>query len=86
MPLTHGDITYRATLVAGVRYQADPPLCNVCESPVTPATLGQSYLAAPASDGPRGQYEIIECARCAGRQADQRSRERFAAAHSEATP
>ena len=76
-----GDIAYHPAPGAGVRYQTDPPVCNACEQAVTTANLGKMYLDTPQPHSPRGLYEILECATCVGHQADQRTRERFAAVH-----
>ena len=81
MALRNGDIEYRGQLDGGVRFQADPPVCNGCEQPVTHGNLGALTLSEPTPDGPRGLYEIVLCVTCANQEASEATCLRFIERH-----
>lgn len=60
---TAGDIEYRqASVAGGIRFQTNPPVCNLCEREITRKNFGWAYLV---SDGKTpGQFEFIECTAC----------------------
>jgi hypothetical protein len=66
MPLNaEGDIQYIDTHKEAIRYQADPPVCNLCKQEITRENFGWMYLEGH----PRGQVECIECRGCTMRRA-----------------
>jgi hypothetical protein len=64
MPLdTAGNIEYRnAPVPGGTRFQADPPVCNLCKQEITRENIGRSYRLM--DERTRGKFEVIECTRC----------------------
>jgi hypothetical protein len=64
MPLdAAGKIKYREVVIPeGIRYQDDPPVCNLCKQEITRANIGWVYLTNNGSKG--GQVEFIECTAC----------------------
>ena len=66
MPLNAiGEIAYIDTPKGRIRYQADPPVCNLCKQEITRENVGWMYLERH----PRGQVECIECRGCTMRRA-----------------
>jgi hypothetical protein len=66
MPLNAvGEIEYTDTQKGRVRYQADPPVCNLCKQEITRENVGWMYLERH----PRGPFEVIECRGCTMRRA-----------------
>jgi hypothetical protein len=68
MPLdTAGKIQYRkAQTAGGIRFQASPPVCNVCEQQITRKTFSCVYLESEEWNKARGDelFERIECTSC----------------------
>jgi hypothetical protein len=61
MPLNaNGDIAYRSLAHVGIRLQADPPLCNICQQVITRANFGWMSL----EESSRGPWEWIACRAC----------------------
>jgi hypothetical protein len=64
MPLdTAGKIEYKELSIIGtVRFQADPPVCNVCEQEITRRNFGfagvENVRRTPET------FEFIECTAC----------------------
>ena len=67
MPLnTAGEIVYRpAPRTGGVRFQANPPVCNRCEREITRQNFGWASLRRDRQTP--GHCEVIECAGCTAR-------------------
>ena len=64
MPLDPGGkIVYRAASgQGGIRYQADPPVCNICKQEITRKNFGWAYLEREG--GTRTRSEFIACRGC----------------------
>jgi hypothetical protein len=64
MPLNAtGEIEYiDAPEQGGIRYQNDPPVCNLCKQEITRANFGWMYLEGRGRT--RGKVEFIECKGC----------------------
>ncbi len=64
MPLDPGGkIAYIAAPVkGGIRYQADPPVCNICKQEITRNNFGWTYLESEG--GTRTRSEFIACRGC----------------------
>jgi hypothetical protein len=66
MPLNAvGEIEYTEAQKGRVRYQADPPVCNLCKQEITRENVGWMYLERH----PHGPLEVIECRGCTMRRA-----------------
>ena len=64
MPLdVTGKIQDRAVVIPeGIRYQADPPVCHLCQQEITRTNIGWVYLT---NNGRKGeQVECVECTAC----------------------
>ena len=56
-------VRYRTYLApGGVRYQAEPPVCNACGHEITRHNFGWAYLTSAADA--REQVEWIVCTAC----------------------
>jgi hypothetical protein len=64
MPLnTAGKIQYTEAAVAGgVRFQADPPVCSVCEQEITRKNFG--FAGVENKRRTPETFEFIECTAC----------------------
>ena len=64
MPLNAaGKIQYNAASVAGgVRFQADPPVCNVCEREITRKNFG--FAGVESARRTHETFELVECTAC----------------------
>jgi hypothetical protein len=64
MPINQvGEIAYQpAAPMAGIRLQADPPVCNRCWHEITPQNFGQVSVVGYAPSPSR--FEFIECTAC----------------------
>src|SRR5262249_46259057 len=61
MPLNaEGEIEYIDTHKEAIRYQADPPVCNLCKREITRENFGWMYLEGHSC----GKLEFIECRGC----------------------
>jgi len=59
-----GQIKYRAAAEKeGTRYQADPPMCNLCGQDITRENFGWAYLTTEGRV-PTEKFEFIECTAC----------------------
>jgi hypothetical protein len=64
MERTETRLHYRHYLApGGVRYQAEPPVCNSCGHGITRQNFGRASLFPSAADA-REQVEWIECRAC----------------------
>src|SRR5262245_31869387 len=52
-----GEIQYIDAHKEAIRYQADPPVCNLCKREITRENFGWMYLEGHS----RGKLEFIEC-------------------------
>ena len=78
MPLNAvGEIAYPDTYTGGIRYQADPPFCNLCKQEITRETMGWMSLEGH----PRGPFEFIECRSCTTTRASGTPLQRFLKHH-----
>jgi hypothetical protein len=60
---TAGKIEYKKVSTEdGIRYQADPPVCNICKQEISRANIGWSYLEREKHIP--GDYEFIVCTAC----------------------
>jgi len=68
MPVdTIGTIVYTAAHTAGgIRYQASPPVCNICGQRITRENFGCAYVESeqPKRLQEPEQFERIECTSC----------------------
>ena len=64
MPLDPGGkIVYiAASGQGGIRYQADPPVCNICKQDITRNNFGWAHLEREG--GTRTRFEFIACKGC----------------------
>jgi len=55
-----------AVLPEKIRYQVNPPVCNVCEQEITRANFGHTYVEVEEQKKLRKaeQFERIECTSC----------------------
>jgi hypothetical protein len=61
MPLNaKGEIEYIDRFQGAKRYQASPPVCNLCKQEITRENFGWMYWEGH----PRGPFEFIECRGC----------------------
>jgi hypothetical protein len=61
MPLNAiGEIEYIDSNTGRIRYQIDPPVCNLCKQEITRENIGWMFLERH----PRGPLEYIECQGC----------------------
>jgi hypothetical protein len=68
MPIgSAGKVQYKgAQTYGGIRYQAYPPVCNICGQQITRENFGCAYIEV---EGPKKfqepeQFERIECTAC----------------------
>ena len=68
MPIdTTGKIQYRgAQTPGGIRFQASPPVCNICGETITRENFGCSYVESEEQKKGQApeQFERIECTAC----------------------
>jgi hypothetical protein len=58
-----GNIVYRQVVFPELlRFQADPPVCNICEQEITRRNFGQVYIER--RERVREEFEIVECTDC----------------------
>jgi hypothetical protein len=63
MPLNAvGEIEYIDTSKEEIRYQANPPVCNLCKQEITRENVGWIYLDGGGST--HKKVEFIECRGC----------------------
>ena len=64
MPLSPvGEIAYQsAPATGGIRFQANPPVCNRCWREITPPNFGCVTVVGEAPFP--GRFEFIECIAC----------------------
>jgi hypothetical protein len=64
MPLdTAGKIQYKeASAAGGVRFQTDPPVCNVCEREITRKNFG--FAGVESVRRTHETFEFVECTAC----------------------
>jgi hypothetical protein len=64
MPLnTAGQIEYKAvSMIGAVQFQADPPVCNVCEQEVTRRNFGAACVESRGRT--QAKFEFVECTAC----------------------
>lgn len=80
MPLNaEGEIQYIDTQKEGIRYQADPPLCNRCHQAITRENFGWMFLEGGGRL--QGPFEFIECRACTMLRAAGQSLRRFLEHH-----
>jgi len=58
-----GEVQYQhASPTGGIRFQANPPVCNRCWHEITPHNFGQASVVGQAPSP--GRFEFIECTAC----------------------
>ena len=63
MPLNAvGEIAYSDSEKGRIRYQVDPPVCNLCKQDITRENFAWMYLESRGRT--RGKVEFIECKGC----------------------
>jgi hypothetical protein len=81
MPLnTAGQIEYKAiSMIGTVRFQADPPVCNVCQQKITRKNFGFSCVESIGRT--QEAFEYIECTACTPMRAGGDTLRRFVEQH-----